>query len=62
MGLRQASGRWYSSEAEAKSDEQAKAASKEAESVEDPLRKELDAKNKEVIDLKVGCLLFYLQY
>src|ERR1035441_5101285 len=53
---RPAATRWYSSEPEAKkSDEATPAESKDAKAAEDadPAKKELDAKNKEIIDLKV---------
>lgn len=49
---RPATSRWYSSEPEAK--KEGEAASKDA-AAEDPAKKELEAKNREIVDLKV-CL------
>lgn len=43
--------RWYSSEPEKKEGEE----KKDAEPTVDPLKKELEAKDKEIIDLKVCC-------
>lgn len=56
---RQLSARWYSSEPEAKKEGEEKVAEAQAE---DPAKKELEAKNREIIELKVRvprfCLLF----
>jgi molecular chaperone GrpE len=48
--------RWYATEPEAKPEEgeAAKTENKAAET-EDPAKKELESKNREVLDLKVGC-------
>ncbi|KAH6721971.1 putative GrpE protein like protein, mitochondrial [Leptodontidium sp. 2 PMI_412] len=48
---RQGATRWYSSEPEAKKDEDMKKDGKSAEA-EDPVKKELEAKNKEILELK----------
>ncbi|KAG4431188.1 hypothetical protein IFR05_013333 [Cadophora sp. M221] len=48
---RQGATRWYSSEPEAKKDEDGKKDGKSAEA-EDPVKKELEAKNKEILELK----------
>ncbi|KAH7357018.1 putative GrpE protein like protein, mitochondrial [Rhexocercosporidium sp. MPI-PUGE-AT-0058] len=48
---RQGATRWYSSEPEAKKDEDVKNDGKSAEA-EDPAKKELEAKNKEILELK----------
>jgi molecular chaperone GrpE len=49
-----ASSRWYATEPEAKADGEAAAAEgKTEEKTEDPVKKELEAKDKEIIDLKV---------
>lgn len=52
--------RWLGAESEAKKEE-GEAATKEGENGEekDPVKKELEAKNKEIIDLKVRRLHFY---
>ncbi|TVY80993.1 GrpE protein-like protein, partial [Lachnellula suecica] len=47
-----ASSRWYATEPEAKKDGEAAAEGKAEETAEDPAKKELEAKNKEIIDLK----------
>jgi molecular chaperone GrpE len=49
-----ASARWYATEPEAKKDGEAAATEGKAEEQkEDPVKKELEAKEKEIIDLKV---------
>lgn len=50
-----ASSRWYATEPEAKKEGEAAAASegKPEEKAEDPVKKELEAKDKEILDLKV---------
>lgn len=49
-----ASARWYATEPEAKKDDEAAAAEgKVEEKSEDPVKKELEAKDREIIDLKV---------
>jgi molecular chaperone GrpE len=50
-----ASSRWYATEPEAKNDGEAAAAAegKAEEKTEDPVKKELEAKDKEIVDLKV---------
>lgn len=45
--------RWYSSEPEAKKDGEAGKEGEKSVGVEDATKKELEAKNKEIIDLKV---------
>lgn len=50
---RQSAVRWYSSEPEAKKDEEVK--KDEKSEGEDPAKKELEAKNKEILELKVSC-------
>jgi len=50
--------RWYSSEPEAKKEgEETTKENDKAAAEEDPVKKELEAKNKEIIELKV-CLVF----
>jgi molecular chaperone GrpE len=54
--------RWYATEPEAKQGEgEAAKTETKATEAEDPAKKELEAKNKEVLDLKVGChcILFW---
>lgn len=53
---RQAASRWYSSEPEAKKAEEAE---KKTEDV-DPVKKELEAKNKEILELKVSLVATFL--
>ena len=48
--VRPAAARWYSSEPEAKKDDSAE---KKSEEAVDPVKKELEAKNKEITELKV---------
>lgn len=46
--------RWYSSEPEAKKDDAGeKNGEKKSEDAVDPMKKELEAKNKEIVELKV---------
>jgi molecular chaperone GrpE len=48
--------RWYATEPEAKQAEgEAVKTETKTTGAEDPAKKELEAKNKEVLDLKVGC-------
>ena len=57
-----ASARWYATEPEAKKDGEAAAAEGKAEEkAEDPVKKELEAKEKEIIDMKV-CLPLLPQF
>ncbi|KAL2073575.1 hypothetical protein VTL71DRAFT_10901 [Oculimacula yallundae] len=49
---RQGATRWYSSEPEAKKDEDVKKDEKKSAEAEDPAKKELEAKNKEILELK----------
>jgi len=48
-----ASSRWYATEPEAKKDGEAAEEGKAEEKTEDPVKKELEAKEKEIIELKV---------
>lgn len=51
---RPAAARWYSSEPDAKKDGEEVKPGEKAEA-EDPAKKELEAKNKEIVELKVRC-------
>jgi len=50
---RPAAARCYSSESEAKKEGEAPKEAEKPKEVEDPAKKELEAKNKEIVDLKV---------
>jgi molecular chaperone GrpE len=55
---RPAASRWYATEPEAKKEGEA-AEGKSAEA-EDPVNKELEAKNKEIVELKVGATPIFM--